>query len=137
MQALAGFPQVRIERQVLGREQAIGAGGAIALWARTARTVLGGAEVAQRGVPAERIAEQAAQALRAELEAGATLDIHASDQVLPYAALASGASCFHVRAWTAHAQTTAWLLEQFLPVRFGVSPRGALMRVEVRPAAEP
>lgn len=135
-QTLAGFPRVHIERQVLGREQAIGAGGAIVLWARTAHTVLGGAEVAQRGVAAERIAEQAAQALRAELEAGATLDIHALDQILPYAALASGASCFRARAWTSHAQTTAWLLEQFLPVRFDVSPGGALMRVAVRPAAE-
>jgi RNA 3'-terminal phosphate cyclase (ATP)/RNA 3'-terminal phosphate cyclase (GTP) len=134
---LQDYPNVRIVPDVLGHDRAFGPGGAIVLWARTANALLGAGEVAQRGVPAERIAEQAAQALRAELEAGATLDIHASDQILPYVALASGASCFRARAWTSHAQTTAWLLEQFLPVRFDVSPGGALIRVEVRPAAGP
>jgi RNA 3'-terminal phosphate cyclase (ATP)/RNA 3'-terminal phosphate cyclase (GTP) len=129
MQILSGFPRVRIEPQVLGREQAIGAGGAIVLWARTAHTILGGSEVAQRGIPAETIAATAAQALRAELDAGATLDIHAADQLLIYLARARGTSQFLARALSSHAQTTMWLIEQFLPVRFTSTPADNGVRI--------
>lgn len=130
---LASFGRVSIEPQALGPDRAIGPGGAIVVWARCAHTVLGGAEVAQRGVPAERIACNAAEALRDELVAGAALDAHALDQLLIYAALAKGTSVFLARAWTSHAQTTAWLIEQFLPVRIQTSVQGTLTRVEIRP----
>ncbi|OGI48878.1 MAG: RNA 3'-terminal-phosphate cyclase [Candidatus Muproteobacteria bacterium RBG_16_65_34] len=130
---LCAYPRVRIEPQVLGREQAIGSGGAIVAWARTEHTILGGSEVAQRGVPAERIAQSAAESLRAEIESGATLDLHAADQILIYAALAPGASSFLARTWSSHAQTTAWLLEQFLPVRIRAPAHDALTRVEIAP----
>lgn len=131
---LRDYPNVRITPDVLGHDRAAGTGGAIVLWARTAHTLLGAGEVAQRGVPAEHIAETAAQALRAELETGATLDLHAADQVLLYCALARGTSAFVARAWTSHAQTTAWLIEQFLPVRIRAVSHGPLVRVEVAPA---
>ena len=131
---LRDYPNVRITPDVHGHDRAFGPGGAIVLWARTANTVLGAGEAAQRGVPAERIAETASEALRAELETGATLDLHASDQVLLYCALARGASVFLARAWSSHAQTTAWLIEQFLPVRIRASAQGALTRVAVGPA---
>lgn len=130
---LASFGRVGIEPQALGPDRAIGPGGAIVVWARCTHTVLGGAEVAQRGVPAERIARNAAEALRDELVAGAALDAHALDQLLIYAALAKETSVFLARAWTSHAQTTAWLIEQFLPVRIRASAQGPLTRVETRP----
>jgi len=130
---LAGIAPVQIEPQVLDREQAIGPGGALVLWAHAASARLGGSEVAQRGVPAERIAETAAQALRAEISAGATLDLHASDQILIYAALASGPSCFLVRSLSSHAQTTLWLLQQFLPLRVRTHPAGTCTRVDIEP----
>jgi RNA 3'-terminal phosphate cyclase (ATP) len=130
---LAGIAPVQIEQQVLGKEQAIGPGGAVVLWARAAPALLGGSEVAQRGVPAERIAETAAQALRAEITAGATLDLHASDQILIYGALASSPSSFLVRSLSSHAQATLWLLQQFLPLRVSTRPAGACMRVDIEP----
>jgi RNA 3'-phosphate cyclase len=131
---LRDYPAVRIAPDVLGHDRAFGPGGALVLWARTAHALLGAGEVAQRGVPAERIAETAAEALRAELGTGATLDLHASDQILLYCALARGASMFLARAWTSHAQTTAWLIGQFLPVRIRALAQGALTRVEIAPA---
>jgi RNA 3'-terminal phosphate cyclase len=125
---------VHIEREQLGPEAAIGPGGAIVLWARTGHTILGASAVAERGVPAERLAEGAARALRAELDAGATLDVHAADQLLVYCALAAGASQFLVRDWSSHARTTAWLLPQFFPVRVHAAAHGALTRVTIEPA---
>ena len=129
--ALSGFGVPRIDAERLGHEAAFGAGGAIVLWARTDAGLLGGSEVAQRGVPAERIAETAAQALVAELASGATLDVHASDQLLIYLALARAPSHFLARAWSSHAATTAWLIEQFLPVRFTPLPDDGCWRVRM------
>lgn len=130
---LADIARVEIEQQILDRDQAIGQGGAIVLWARTTHALLGGSEVAQRGVPAERIAGTAAQALREEISAGATLDIHASDQILIYCALAQGPSSFLARTLSSHAQTTLWLLRQFFPLRADTHAVGACTRLEIEP----
>lgn len=133
---LAGLP-VRIETGVLGRTEAFGPGGAIVLTARTAHSVLGALAVAERGVPAERLGELAADELRAEIESGATLDVHAADQLLVYFALAHGGSTFLARTLSRHVQTVCWLLEQFLPVRFESSRQGALSRLDVIPEGSP
>jgi RNA 3'-terminal phosphate cyclase (ATP) len=133
VQVLAEYGNVRIELQRLGHAAAIGAGGAIVLWARLANTLPGGSEVAQRGIPAERIAEQAAHALHAELRAAITIDVHASDQLPIYLALAGRPAHFTARAYSSHAQTTAWLIEQFLPVRVTAGPAGAGQRIAVTP----
>jgi RNA 3'-terminal phosphate cyclase (ATP) len=130
---LADLARVAIEPQILGRDQAIGQGGAIVLWARTAHALLGGSEVAQRGVPAERIAATAVQMLRDDIAAGATLDIHASDQLPIYFALARGPSCFLARTLSSHAQTALWLLPQFLPLRVHTRAAGAGTRVDIEP----
>lgn len=130
-EAFAGFIPVHIEGETLGREYAVGQGGAAVLWARTVYTILGGSALAERGVPAERVAESAAMELRAEIASGATLDVHAADQILIYLALAGGPSGFHVRDLSSHAQTAIWLLEQFLQVRFQISKAGPLVRVDV------
>jgi RNA 3'-phosphate cyclase len=132
-QILAEHGNARIETQLLGHAEAVGQGGAIVLWARLANTVLGGSQVAQRGIPAERIAEQAAHALQAELRAAITIDVHAADQLLIYLALAGRPAHFTARAYSSHAQTTAWLIEQFLPVRFAVQQAAGHARIEIAP----
>ena len=136
-QMLADLARVEIEPQILNRDQAIGQGGAIVLWARTAQALLGGSEVAQRGIPAERIAATAAQALREDIAAGATLDLHASDQILVFCALAQGSSCFLARTLSSHAQTTLWLLPQFLPMRAATRAAGLCTRVDIEPGERP
>ena len=132
-QALQPVPAPHIEQQLLAWPQAVGQGGAIALWAHCGNGVLGAAATAQRGVPAERLGEEAGHALRAEIESGATLDIHAADQMLVYAALANGLSHFNVRTLSSHASTTMWLIEHFLPVKFGATQARQLWRVDCRP----
>jgi RNA 3'-phosphate cyclase len=130
---LADIAPVEIEQQILGKEQAIGQGGAIVLWAHTDHALLGSSEVAQRGVPAEHIAGTAAQALREDITCGATLDLHASDQVLIYCALTQGPSCFRARTLSSHAHTTLWLLQQFLPLRVDAMPADAATHVDIVP----
>jgi RNA 3'-terminal phosphate cyclase (ATP)/RNA 3'-terminal phosphate cyclase (GTP) len=132
---LAPLAPVYIESQLFGAETAPGPGGAIVLWAQTQDSVLGGAEVAQRGVPAEALATRAADSLRQDLAAGATLDIHAADQLLIYCALADGPSTFLVRELTSHLGTTMWLIEQLLTVRFTSTVQGNAVRVDVHQGA--
>lgn len=119
-----------IRSAVLGADAASGQGGAIVVWACTRHTVLGAGRVAERGVRAESLGEAVGEELAADLASGATLDVHAADQMLVYLALARGGA-FTVRRVTRHAETAMWLIEQFLPVRFATSVVGPLTRVEV------
>ena len=118
---------------VLQGEEAIGQGGALAMWARCEHTVLGAGRVAERGLRAEELGEAVGAELAADLDAHASLDAHAADQILIYLALAGAKSSFATRELTDHARTAMWLIEQFLPVRFAASREGALTRVRVSP----
>lgn len=120
-----------LEETLLEGEQALGPGGALVLVAETTHTRLGASAIARRGVPAERLGITAAQALLEELACGATLDLHTSDQVLVYLALAGARSSFYARTLTSHAATTLWLLEQFLPVRWEARPEGSRTRIRL------
>lgn len=131
---LSHLGAVHIETKVLNRSEAFGTGGAMVLVAQTDTGRLGAATVAERGLPAERLGEDAGRALRAELDAGAGVDVHAADQLLIYAAQAREASHFSVRDLTLHAQTVMWLIEQFLPARFHVQSRDGLQYIAVSPS---
>lgn len=130
---LADLGPVQIEASVLEDREASGIGGALVLVAETEHSLLGAAIVAARGVAAEQLGQDAGQALRAELESGAAVDIHASDQLLIYAAQAQGVSRLAVRQVSLHAQTAMWLIEQFLPVSFRTEASGSIQRIEVIP----
>jgi RNA 3'-terminal phosphate cyclase (ATP) len=58
------------------------------------------------GVPAERVAEEAAQSLIKQLETGAPVDKHLGDQLVIWAALASGVSEYRVAELTMHTTTS-------------------------------
>jgi len=128
LKGLAVTPDIAV--QTLGFDRAIGQGGAIVAWARTEHAVLGAGRVAERGVRAESLGEPVGRELASDLAAGATADLHAADQLLVYCALAGGGA-FTAREVTLHAQTSMWLIEQFLPVRFRVSQTGALSRIAI------
>jgi RNA 3'-phosphate cyclase len=118
---------------ILQGEEAIGQGGALVMWARCEHTVLGAGRVAERGLRAEALGEAVGAELAADLDANASLDVHAADQILLYAALAGGESTFTTRELTDHVRTAMWLIEQFLPVRFATSRQGPLTRIGVSP----
>ncbi len=130
---LALPPGLRVESQIetLGAERSGGPGGAIVLTARTSETVLGAAQVAERGVRAEKLGQMAAESLAADLHAGATLDVHAADQMLVFLALAQGESRFRVRELSSHARTAIWLLERFSAARSAVRKEAAAVSVRI------
>jgi RNA 3'-terminal phosphate cyclase (ATP) len=113
---------------------AAGPGGAIVLRAVCAHGVLGAGEVAQRGVPAEQLGHAAGESLLHDINAGATLDIHALDQMLVFLALAEGSSVVRAAHASSHATTTMWLLERLALARFTTLPGDRGVVVHVHPA---
>ncbi|HYU05575.1 MAG TPA: RNA 3'-terminal phosphate cyclase, partial [Thermoplasmata archaeon] len=95
----------------------------------------GASSLAERGKSSERVGEQAAAALVAEIESGATLDVHAADQLLPYLARPDRPSRFLVREVSGHLDTMVWLVPQFVPSKIESTSVGALHKVSVEPGA--
>lgn len=132
---LHGAKDVKVEERLYRGDEAIGQGGALVLWAETTETFLGADSLAQRGKPSEKVGEEAASSLMAEIDSRATLDVHAADQLLVYLARANGPCEFRVREVSRHLETLMWLLPQFLPVDFKVVRQGAGSQVTVVPGA--
>jgi RNA 3'-terminal phosphate cyclase len=125
--------EARCATLVLGAAEARGRGGAIVIWGAREDTVLGAGRVAERGVAAEALGVAVADEILDDLSAGATLDVHAADQLLIYLALARGTSRFATRELTPHARTAIWLVGQFLSTRFSVAEVAGGARVTVVP----
>jgi len=135
--ALSGLEDVAettIRTEGLKEDRATGQGGAVVLRAVAGDVILGSDALAERGVKAEEVARNAADALLRERDAGATADMHLSDQILPYLAIADGPSTFAVKEITGHAKTHMWLLEKFLDVSFQTRKLDGRWRIEIRPS---
>ena len=98
-------------------------GSGISLW----HGMVGGSALGKRGLPAEKVGENAAKEILTELCSGASVDVHLADQLIPYMGLGlgmglcrSGSECgsFTVRELTQHTLTNIWVTEQFLDVKF-------------------
>jgi len=106
-------------------------GSSLVLWAKTDRgALLGGDAIGELRKPSEAVGREAAQNLLEELGARATVDIHLADMLVPYVALAGGASAYLARSLTEHLETNIWLAQEILGVSFRVSRVGSLYRVE-------
>jgi RNA 3'-phosphate cyclase len=103
-------------------------GSAVLMMAEYANCRLGASSLGERGKRAEKVGAEAARALKWLMSGEACLDEHAADQILPYMALAGGASEVMVAGVTDHCRTNIWVIEQFLPVRFQVDEKAGLIR---------
>lgn len=90
----------------------------------------------RRGVPAERVADEAVDALLGWQRSGAAVDVHLADQLVPFLALADGPSAFTCPALSGHLRAVAWVVQQFLPVGIALCD-GRPARVEITPGPRP
>lgn len=90
----------------------------------------------RRGLPAERVADEAVDGLLAFLESGAAVDDHLADQLVSFLALAAGASRLTCPRITGHLRTVAWTVGQFLPVAIDLA-EARPARVAIAPGAAP
>jgi RNA 3'-terminal phosphate cyclase (ATP) len=106
-------------------------GSSIALWAETeANAIVGADAIGELKKPAEAVGKEAAEKLMAELMAGASVDIHLADMLIPYAALAKGSSIYLTRDLSEHLGANIWLAKKMLGTDFKVTRAGALYRIE-------
>jgi RNA 3'-phosphate cyclase len=131
MRRLHGLADVKIEERVYAGGEAIGQGGALVLWGEMEHSLLEGSCLAERGKSSERVGEEAAAALSAEISSGASVDVHNADQLLVYLCQAEGPSTFLVRDVTGHLKTMAWLLPQFFERQIVIEGCGKIWRVRV------
>ncbi len=96
-------------------------GSFIALWIETdTGIVLGDNYIGERGLPAQKVGERAAKGLLNAWKSGAIIDKYASDQLIPFMALAKGSSAFISPELTNHTKTNIWLAEQFTKAKFEI-----------------
>ncbi len=97
-------------------------GSGILCFANFENTVLGFDSVGEIRKKAEDVGKESAIGLKREIESKATLDIFASDQILPYLAFAKGS--FLVRELSLHAKTNIEVIRKFLDVDFKIERVG-------------
>ena len=97
-----------------------GQGTVVFLWADLENAVAGFTSLGERGKPAERVAEEAADELLDYMHVDTALDRYLADQLLVPMALASSPSEFTTQRVTPHLLTNAWVVNQFLPNRIRV-----------------
>lgn len=103
----AGLKQdIRIEAS-----RATSTGSGITLWSYG----IGGSALGERGKSAEKVGEEAALALLAELNSKAIVDIYLADQLIPYIALSGGS--YTTRELSMHTRTNIWVGEKFLDMK--------------------
>jgi RNA 3'-phosphate cyclase len=122
---------VKAEVEIEEDDTAVGPGTVVFL-AMPGRAGFGA--LGRRGLPAERVADDAADQLLTWMATGANVDDHLADQLVPFLALAAGPSSFTCPTVSAHLRTVAWVVQQFLPVRIALA-EDAPCRVEIVPGA--
>lgn len=75
---------------------------------------VGGDCVGERGVPAERVGETAAQNFIKEALARSSVDLHLADMLIPILAVQSGESEYYTSELTAHMETNAYVTKKFV-----------------------
>jgi RNA 3'-phosphate cyclase len=102
-------PNINLERTSASLSQGV----VVTLWSESMKTVLGSTLLGEKGVSSEKVGVNVARNLLDEICSGATVDVYAADQILPYVALSKGSSSFFVRSLSSHAMTNVWLIKHF------------------------
>ncbi len=149
LSAVSRLPRSIAERQRCRAEERLAAAGITAeigveedTTARGPGTLLflavrgraGFSALGRRGVPAERVADEAVDPLLAWLASGAVLDDHLADQLVTFLALAREDSAFTCPTLSPHLRTVVEVVQQFLPVRITLE-EGPPAKVWISPHA--
>jgi RNA 3'-terminal phosphate cyclase (ATP) len=129
-----GFPRPRIRLEASENGSHLGPGSGIVLCALTSNGgLLGGDSLGERGRPAETVGEDVVRKLVEEMSPGAFLDRHMGDMIVPYLALAEGASDLSISQVTQHTLTNVKVAEQVAEISFDPLPQvGAPGRLRVK-----
>lgn len=74
----------------------------------------GGSAIGERGKKAEKVGEEAANNLLRELKNDASFDQFLADQIMPFAAVASGNTTYTTSKITMHQESNSYVIKEFL-----------------------
>ena len=112
---------ISIEFYTPERDPHLGPGSGIVLWAKSdAEILLEADSLGERGKPAERVGEEAAKKLVEQIERGGAVDVHHTDQLIPFMALASGESIIKSSEISLHTLTAIEVAKQIIGAKFYV-----------------
>lgn len=106
-------------------------GTSLVLSAEYENTFIGSSCLGEKGVPAEKVGELAALHLDEEMRSGATLDLHAVDQLIPFMFLAEGESVFKTADLSAHAKTNLRVSEQMVDRQAEIAEKNGITQVSI------
>jgi RNA 3'-terminal phosphate cyclase (ATP) len=113
--------------------EATGIGVGIFVFAEYAHVTAGFCAYGRKGLPAEKVAQQACAELLAHHHAENAVDPHLADQLILPAALAAGSSHWTTSRVTPHLLTNAWVVQQFVDCEIDITgAEGQLGQVIVR-----
>ncbi|MDE2179780.1 MAG: RNA 3'-phosphate cyclase [candidate division NC10 bacterium] len=98
-------------------------GDSVFLWAEFEQARAGFGALGERGKPAERVADEAADALLDFLAGDAATESHLADQLAVLMALANGRSVLTTARVSQHLLTNLWTIQQFLPIGVSLEDR--------------
>lgn len=101
--------------EVVYDDSALQAGAGLAIFADLSSGArIGSDRAGAPGRRSETIGKYVARRLLEDLKTSATLDRFASDQIIPWTALAAGVSRFRIPRVSEHIESSAWLSHEFL-----------------------
>ena len=89
--------------------------------------ILGADALGERGKPAEKVGQEAAEKLIKEIESKAPIDNHTADNLIPFLALFGGQ--IKISQITNHTKTNIWVCEQFLDKKFEIDEENKVIKV--------
>lgn len=103
------------------KETASSKGSSMVLFARfSSGRVLSSASLGKKELSSEKVGKMAAEQLLKKIRDAKPMDVHLADQLVPFLALAKGASTFETAVLSDHLLNNIKVCEQLLPVKFEV-----------------
>jgi RNA 3'-terminal phosphate cyclase (ATP) len=106
-------------------------GSIICIWASTPMVFIGSSSMGERGKPAEKVGEEAAQFFLNEIKSKAAVDRYTGDNIILWASLASGKTDFTVSELTKHTLTAIELAQIFTEADIKVDKIGRGARIQI------
>jgi len=104
-------------------------GADLSVWAETdSGAIIGADRAGKLGRRSEEIGRYVAGSILDDLKTGATVDRYMADQLIPFCAVACGASDYIMPTVTEHVETNLWLVERILHARTKLN--GRRLRIE-------
>jgi len=112
---------IQIESYHPNRDPHLGPGSGIVIWAETTtKALLEADSLGARGKPAEKVGTEAAETLIRQIKLGGAVDVHNTDQLVPFMALADGISEIHSSEISLHTITAIEIAKCIIGARFQI-----------------